>query len=125
MASFRNGGVDIAYLDEGEGEPVVLVHGFASTKEVNWVHPGWVSTLTRAGRRAIALVPGEGRPLRETPLGGPVLFALGAERAGLPEDVVAACDEVAHVPVDRDAAESLNVAMIATLCLYEYRARHV
>jgi pimeloyl-ACP methyl ester carboxylesterase len=31
------------------------VHGFASNKEVNWVAPGWVSTLTRAGRRVIAL----------------------------------------------------------------------
>jgi len=55
MPSFRNGDVEIAYLDEGEGEPVVLVHGFASTKEVNWVNPGWVATLTRGGRRAIAL----------------------------------------------------------------------
>jgi pimeloyl-ACP methyl ester carboxylesterase len=55
MASFRHDGVEIAYLDEGEGEPVVLVHGFASTKEVNWVNPGWMRTLTRAGRRAIAL----------------------------------------------------------------------
>jgi pimeloyl-ACP methyl ester carboxylesterase len=33
----------------------VLVHGFASTKEVNWVNPGWVRTLAGAGRRAIAL----------------------------------------------------------------------
>jgi pimeloyl-ACP methyl ester carboxylesterase len=55
MASFRNGEVEIAYLDEGDGEPIVLVHGFASTKEVNWVNPGWIATLTRAGRRAIAL----------------------------------------------------------------------
>ena len=55
MPSFRHGEVEIAYLDEGEGEPIVLVHGFASTKEVNWVAPGWVSTLTRAGRRVIAL----------------------------------------------------------------------
>jgi len=55
MPSFRNGEVEIAYLDEGEGEPIVLVHGFASNKEVNWVHPGWVATLTLAGRRAIAL----------------------------------------------------------------------
>jgi RNA methyltransferase, TrmH family len=78
----------------------------------------------RAGRRAIALVPGAGAPLRATPLDGPVLFALGAERAGLPEEIVAACDEVAHVPVDRDMADSLNVAMAATLCLYEYRASH-
>src|ERR1019366_5966127 len=55
MASFRNDEVEIAFLDEGAGEPIVLVHGFASTKEVNWVNPGWVATLTGAGRRAIAL----------------------------------------------------------------------
>ena len=55
MSRFRNGDVEIAYLDEGQGEPMVLVHGFASTKEVNWVHPGWVTTLARAGRRVIAL----------------------------------------------------------------------
>jgi pimeloyl-ACP methyl ester carboxylesterase len=55
MPSFHHGPVEIAYLDSGEGEPIVLVHGFASTKEVNWVHPGWVGTLTRAGRRVIAL----------------------------------------------------------------------
>jgi len=54
MESFKNGEVEIAYLDEGAGEPIVLVHGFASTKEVNWVNPGWVKTLTGAGRRAIA-----------------------------------------------------------------------
>ena len=55
MPTFKNNTVEIAYLDEGEGEPIVLVHGFASTKDVNWVQPGWVSTLTRAGRRVIAL----------------------------------------------------------------------
>jgi pimeloyl-ACP methyl ester carboxylesterase len=55
MPSFHHGAVEIAFLDEGEGEPIVLIHGFASTKEVNWVQPGWVATLTRAGRRVIAL----------------------------------------------------------------------
>ena len=55
MPRFRNGDVEIAYLDEGGGEPIVLVHGFASTAAVNWVEPGWVATLTQAGRRAIAL----------------------------------------------------------------------
>jgi pimeloyl-ACP methyl ester carboxylesterase len=52
---FSAGPVELAYIDEGDGEPIVLVHGFASNKEVNWVYPGWVTTLTRAGRRAIAL----------------------------------------------------------------------
>jgi pimeloyl-ACP methyl ester carboxylesterase len=55
MQRFGHDGVEIAFLDEGEGEPIVLVHGFASTAEVNWVHPGWVATLKRAGRRVIAL----------------------------------------------------------------------
>ncbi len=55
MPTFHHGDVEIAYFDEGEGEPIVLVHGFASTKEINWVNPGWVATLTRAGRRVIAL----------------------------------------------------------------------
>ena len=55
MASFSHGEVEIAYLDEGDGEPIVLLHGFASTKEVNWVYPSWVTALTRVNRRVIAL----------------------------------------------------------------------
>jgi pimeloyl-ACP methyl ester carboxylesterase len=47
--------VEIAFLDEGEGEPILLVHGFASSKEFNWVNPGWFTTLKGAGRRVIAL----------------------------------------------------------------------
>ncbi|MBD3848843.1 alpha/beta fold hydrolase [Bosea sp. SSUT16] len=55
MPSFRNGPVEIAYLDEGEGYPIVLVHGFASNKNITWVYPRWVSELKRHGRRVIAL----------------------------------------------------------------------
>ena len=54
MPSFHNGEVEIAYLDEGEGDPILLVHGFASSKNVNWVYPTWVSELKKAGRRVIA-----------------------------------------------------------------------
>src|SRR5258707_14607863 len=55
MPSFHNGAIEIAYLDEGEGDPIVLVHGFASTKNVNWVYPTWVSELKKNGRRVVAL----------------------------------------------------------------------
>jgi len=55
MPRFSHDGIEIAFFDEGDGEPIVLVHGFASNKEVNWTYPGWVGTLTRAGRRVIAL----------------------------------------------------------------------
>src|SRR3954469_22105669 len=55
MPSFHNGAVEIAYLDEGEGDPILLVHGFASSKSVNWVYPTWVSDLKKDGRRVIAL----------------------------------------------------------------------
>ena len=54
MPSFHHGAVEIAYLDEGEGDPILLVHGFASTKNVNWVYPTWVSELRKSGRRVIA-----------------------------------------------------------------------
>ena len=55
MPSFHNGDVEIAYLDEGEGDPILLVHGFASTRNVNWVYPAWVSELKKNRRRVIAL----------------------------------------------------------------------
>ncbi|AVO45364.1 alpha/beta fold hydrolase [Phreatobacter cathodiphilus] len=53
--SFSSDGVEIAYFDTGEGDPVLCIHGFASTAHINWTYPGWVDTLTKAGRRVIAL----------------------------------------------------------------------
>lgn len=46
-------GVRIAYRVEGEGSPVLLAHGFASTHEVNWVATGWTKALMGAGYRVI------------------------------------------------------------------------
>jgi TrmH family RNA methyltransferase len=74
---------------------------------------------------AIALVPNTGVPLRDLDLADPVLFVLGAERSGLPDSVLTSCDEIAHVPLAPGGAESLNVAMTATLCLYESAARRL
>jgi pimeloyl-ACP methyl ester carboxylesterase len=88
MPSFHNGPVEIAYLDEGDGDPIVLVHGFASNKNVNWVYPTWVSELRKDGRRVIALDNrGHGDSAK---LYDPAQYAI-AEMAG---DVVALMDHL-------------------------------
>ena len=55
VRTFDSSGVEIAYLDEGAGDPILLIHGFASNARVNWVDTGWVRLLARAGRRVIAV----------------------------------------------------------------------
>jgi pimeloyl-ACP methyl ester carboxylesterase len=57
MAKFTQGrdSVRIAYEEAGAGEPIVLVHGFASDRVQNWRAPGWYDTLVAAGRRVIAM----------------------------------------------------------------------
>jgi len=55
VQTFDSGGVRIAFLDEGVGAPILLIHGFASSMRFNWIDPGWVSLLARNGFRVIAL----------------------------------------------------------------------
>ena len=73
------------------------------------------------GRR-IALVAHGGRPLQDVDLSGATTFVLGSERDGLPEAVLAACDERATIALAA-AAESLNVATAGALALYERSRR--
>jgi len=58
VRTFNSDGVEIAFIDEGPeapvGDPVLLIHGFASNVVTNWVDPGWVKVLTEAGYRVIA-----------------------------------------------------------------------
>ena len=77
-----------------------------------------------APRPWVALVPRAGTPLWELELGERATFVLGAERAGVPEDVAAKCDELASVPLAA-GAESLNVAVAGAIALYERRRRSV
>jgi RNA methyltransferase, TrmH family len=77
------------------------------------------------GRR-VALVARGGVPLEALDVSPPtreLTLVVGAEREGLPDRVVAACDEVAHIPI---RSESLNAGMAATVALYELdrRMRH-
>ena len=55
MPTFVSDGIRLAFIDEGAGDPVLLIHGFASSAKINWVEPGWVSLLTRNGFRAVAI----------------------------------------------------------------------
>ena len=62
LEHFSSDGVDIAFLDSGEGDPILLIHGFASNHVVNWGATGWIDTLKRAGRRVVAMdVRGHGK----------------------------------------------------------------
>ena len=76
----------------------------------------------RAGTR-VALVAHGGTPLHELDLSGSTTFVLGAEREGLPEELVAQSHYVATIGLP-GAAESLNVAVAGAIALYE-RSRRV
>jgi RNA methyltransferase, TrmH family len=75
----------------------------------------------RPGRQVALDVRGE-VALPDADLAQPVTIVLGAERAGLPDDVLAACDLVATIPMPGDA-ESLNVAAAGAIALYELARR--
>ena len=51
FSRFTHEGLEIAFFDEGDpaGAPILLIHGFASSANVNWVFPGWLKTLGDAG----------------------------------------------------------------------------
>jgi len=53
MPEFNSAGVGIAYEVHGEGKPILLIHGFASSGKINWIDTGWVQTLVDAGYQPI------------------------------------------------------------------------
>lgn len=107
MQSFDSDGVRIAYLDEGDGEPILLIHGFASNIAANWIDPQWVRTLTQAGRRVIALDNrghGESDKLYEP------------ERYGAPEMAEDARRLLDHLGIER--ADVLGYSMGARIAAF-------
>lgn len=74
-----------------------------------------VASLDELPGELIALVPGGGPALRG-PAAGPLSLVVGGERRGVPQELLDACDGIAHIPI---ASDSLNAAMAATVALYE------
>lgn len=84
LEHFSSDGVDIAFLDGGEGDPILLIHGFASNHVVNWGATGWIDTLKRDGRRVIAMdVRGHGRSAKLRDPAAYPLDVLGDDAARL------------------------------------------
>jgi pimeloyl-ACP methyl ester carboxylesterase len=52
--TFEAQGLRLAYDDVGDGEPIVLLHGFAADRRLNWKLTGWYETLSGAGYRVLA-----------------------------------------------------------------------
>jgi TrmH family RNA methyltransferase len=112
--------------------PVILGPGCADPYGAKAVRASMGSIFARPPARAafkdldgttVALERGAGVPLHELAVEPPVTFCLGAEREGLPALAVTAS---AHIPLRPDGPDSLNVAMAATVALYERNrmARH-
>jgi pimeloyl-ACP methyl ester carboxylesterase len=77
-------GVRIAYAVAGEGSPVVLAHGFASTHAVNWIATGWAKVLTEAGYRVVMPdMRGHGESGKPYNKAAYTLSAMAADLAGL------------------------------------------
>lgn len=86
--------IRLAYEVVGDGAPIVLVHGFASSRGMNWRTPGWYGTLTQAGRQVIAVdVRGHGESSKPHD-------RASYEEGELAADIVRLLDHLGHRQAD-------------------------
>jgi TrmH family RNA methyltransferase len=110
-------GADSVALGPGTADPYSHKAVRASMGALFSVPVARVRDVAELPGRRVALVARAGVPLGELPADGELTLVVGAEREGLSSAVVAACDDVAHIPIAH--ADSLNAAMAATVALYE------
>lgn len=92
MATFDHDGLTLAYDVVGEGKPLLLLHGFASTRIDNWRRTGWYDALLKTGRQVIAMdFRGHGESSRPH---DPALYGMDANVG----DVIALLD---HLGIER------------------------
>jgi RNA methyltransferase, TrmH family len=112
--------------------PVVLGPGCADPYSPKAVRASMGSIFARPpARTELGALPGlkvalDARAqttLEEIEAEAPVVIVAGAEREGLPADVLAAADRRARIPIRPDGPDSLNVAMAVTVALYELNRR--
>ncbi|HXO07074.1 MAG TPA: RNA methyltransferase [Solirubrobacteraceae bacterium] len=115
LRSARAFGASSVVLGPGTADPFSPKAVRASMGAIFAVVLARVNAVSELPGRKIALVAGEGRPLREVECEG-VTLLVGAEREGLPADVVKAADETAQIPIQ---THSLNAATAAAIALYE------
>jgi TrmH family RNA methyltransferase len=108
-------GADSVALGPGSADPYSHKAVRASMGALFSVPVARVRDVAELPGRRVALVAREGIPLPE--LSERCTLVVGAERDGLPDHVVGACDDVAHIPIAH--ADSLNAAMAATVALYQ------
>jgi pimeloyl-ACP methyl ester carboxylesterase len=107
VQTFLSDGIRIAFLDEGAGDPVLLIHGFASSARYNWIDPGWVSLLTRNGYRVVAFDNrghGDSEKLYDRALYSAALMAEDARRL------------LDHLSIPR--ADVMGYSMGARICVF-------
>ena len=112
--------------------PVVLGPGCADPYSPKAVRASMGSVLARPpGRASLGELTGsklalDGRAdatLAEVEVEPPVVICVGAEREGLPPELSGTVDASARIPMRADGPDSLNVAMAATVALYELGRR--
>ena len=70
--TFLSNGVKISYMERGQGEPVILIHGWTSSGWINWTLPGTTGLLAKDHKVIVPDMPGHGRsdkPVREDAYG--------------------------------------------------------
>lgn len=112
MSTLATKDAEIFYSDQGEGDGVVLVHGFAASAQENWVKAGWVTMLTRAKRRVICIdLRGHGQSSKSA---DPGAYSLGA----MAEDVVAVIE---HLNIKKPDLVGFSMGARVTLEILERR----
>src|SRR5689334_11974039 len=90
VQSFDSNGVKIAYVEAGQGEPILLVHGLYSSAKMNWIAPGIFDPLTQHYHVIALDLRGHGnsdKPTKEEDYGQPMV-----------DDIVNLLD---HVKIDK------------------------